>query len=145
MDRIKRRLFSLFKVKAARRKLRSYLSSFPSTVAELCILYGENEAGMVGELIAFCTSTQKGRLTTETLNSFEHEVRTRMKKTHLLILRFCSIGEVVRYTEKSVDFEIGTGFQSQCEPGELPNGSEPQFPLLSVVLITLFRIIVRIK
>ncbi|XP_015974960.1 DNA polymerase alpha subunit B isoform X3 [Rousettus aegyptiacus] len=43
-------------------------------LAELCILYGENEAGMVGELIAFCTSTQKGRLTTETLNSFEHEV-----------------------------------------------------------------------
>lgn len=43
-------------------------------LAELCVLHGENEAGMVGELIAFCTSTQKDRLTVETLNSFEHEV-----------------------------------------------------------------------
>lgn len=85
MDRLKRGLFSLFKVKAARKKLRSYLSNFPSTVAELCVLHGENEAGMVGELIAFCTSTQKDRLTVETLNSFEHEVRTRWKETHPVI------------------------------------------------------------
>lgn len=132
-------------MKAARKKLRSYLFDFSSTVAELCVLYGENEAGMVGELIAFSTSTQKDRLTIETLNSFEHEVRTQWKKTHPVILHFCSIGEAVRYTEKSVDFEIKTGFQSQCEPGELLNGSEPRFPLLSVVLILLIRIIVRIK
>lgn len=64
---------------------------------------------------------------------------------HPVILHFCSVGQAVRYTEKSVDFEIRVGFPSHCEPGELLNGSEPQFPLLSVVLIILFRIIVRIK
>ncbi|XP_004437654.1 PREDICTED: DNA polymerase alpha subunit B isoform X1 [Ceratotherium simum simum] len=42
-------------------------------LVELCILYGQNEEGMVGELIAFCTSTNKAGLTSETLNSFEHE------------------------------------------------------------------------
>ncbi|XP_072826380.1 DNA polymerase alpha subunit B isoform X2 [Vicugna pacos] len=42
-------------------------------LAELCILYGQNEEGMVGELIAFCTSTHKDCLTSEVLNSFEHE------------------------------------------------------------------------
>ncbi|TKC36281.1 hypothetical protein EI555_000821 [Monodon monoceros] len=40
---------------------------------ELCVLYGQNEEGMAGELIAFCTSTRKDCLTSETLNSFEHE------------------------------------------------------------------------
>ncbi|XP_036784059.2 DNA polymerase alpha subunit B isoform X1 [Manis pentadactyla] len=42
-------------------------------LVELCILYGQNEEGMVGELIAFCTSTRKDGLTLDTLNSFEHE------------------------------------------------------------------------
>ncbi|XP_057584542.1 DNA polymerase alpha subunit B isoform X2 [Hippopotamus amphibius kiboko] len=42
-------------------------------LVELCILYGQNEEGMAGELIAFCTSTHKDCLTSETLNSFEHE------------------------------------------------------------------------
>nr|XP_055171084.1 DNA polymerase alpha subunit B isoform X3 [Nyctereutes procyonoides] len=42
-------------------------------LVELCILYGQNEEGMVAELIAFCTSKQKVGLTSETLNSFEHE------------------------------------------------------------------------
>ncbi|KAF5928180.1 hypothetical protein HPG69_018417 [Diceros bicornis minor] len=42
-------------------------------LVELCILYGQNEEGMVGELIAFCTSTNKAGLTSETLNCFEHE------------------------------------------------------------------------
>ncbi|KAM5225346.1 DNA polymerase alpha subunit B isoform 1-T1 [Hipposideros larvatus] len=42
-------------------------------LAELCVLYGQNEEGMVGELVAFCTSTQKNCVTAETLNSFEHE------------------------------------------------------------------------
>uniref|UniRef100_A0A8C6REP0 DNA polymerase alpha subunit B n=1 Tax=Nannospalax galili TaxID=1026970 RepID=A0A8C6REP0_NANGA len=43
-------------------------------LAELCVLYRQNEEGMVGELIAFCTSAGKARLTSEILNSFEHEV-----------------------------------------------------------------------
>ncbi|XP_012520769.1 PREDICTED: DNA polymerase alpha subunit B [Propithecus coquereli] len=42
-------------------------------LVELCIQYGQNEEGMVGELIAFCTSTHKVDLTSEILNSFEHE------------------------------------------------------------------------
>ncbi|KAL2805854.1 DNA polymerase alpha subunit B [Daubentonia madagascariensis] len=42
-------------------------------LVELCIQYGQNEEGMVGELIAFCTSTRKADLTSEILNSFEHE------------------------------------------------------------------------
>lgn len=42
-------------------------------LVELCILYGQNEEGMVAELIAFCTRTGKVCLTSETLNSFEHE------------------------------------------------------------------------
>ncbi|XP_058294903.1 DNA polymerase alpha subunit B isoform X2 [Hylobates moloch] len=42
-------------------------------LVELCVQYGQNEEGMVGELIAFCTSTHKVGLTSETLNSFEHE------------------------------------------------------------------------
>ncbi|KAK2489615.1 hypothetical protein MC885_010279 [Smutsia gigantea] len=42
-------------------------------LVELCILYGQNEEGMVEELIAFCTSTHKDGLTLDTLNSFEHE------------------------------------------------------------------------
>jgi len=42
-------------------------------LVELCILYGQNEEGLVAELIAFCTRTGKGCLTSETLNSFEHE------------------------------------------------------------------------
>uniref|UniRef100_A0A8D1AQW0 DNA polymerase alpha subunit B n=1 Tax=Sus scrofa TaxID=9823 RepID=A0A8D1AQW0_PIG len=46
-------------------------------LAELCILYGQNEEGMVGELIAFCTSTHKDGLTSEILNSFEHEFLSR--------------------------------------------------------------------
>uniref|UniRef100_A0A480P733 DNA polymerase alpha subunit B n=1 Tax=Sus scrofa TaxID=9823 RepID=A0A480P733_PIG len=46
-------------------------------LAELCVLYGQNEEGMVGELIAFCTSTHKDGLTSEILNSFEHEFLSR--------------------------------------------------------------------
>ncbi|XP_069326301.1 DNA polymerase alpha subunit B [Eulemur rufifrons] len=42
-------------------------------LVELCIQYGQNEEGLVGELIAFCTSTHKVDLTSEILNSFEHE------------------------------------------------------------------------
>nr|XP_002723449.2 DNA polymerase alpha subunit B [Oryctolagus cuniculus] len=42
-------------------------------LAELCVLYGQSEEGMVGELIAFCTSTCKMCVTSEILNSFEHE------------------------------------------------------------------------
>ncbi|XP_019501138.1 PREDICTED: DNA polymerase alpha subunit B isoform X2 [Hipposideros armiger] len=42
-------------------------------LAELCVLYGQNKEGMVDELVAFCTSTQKDCVTAETLNSFEHE------------------------------------------------------------------------
>uniref|UniRef100_A0A8C3WPG4 DNA polymerase alpha subunit B n=1 Tax=Catagonus wagneri TaxID=51154 RepID=A0A8C3WPG4_9CETA len=50
-------------------------------LAELCLLYGQNEEGMVGELIAFCTSTRKDGLTSEILNSFEHEfLSKRMSK-----------------------------------------------------------------
>ncbi|XP_024429897.1 DNA polymerase alpha subunit B isoform X2 [Desmodus rotundus] len=46
--------------------------SVAEKLTELCILYGQNEEGMVGELVAFCTSTQKNHLTPEILNSFEH-------------------------------------------------------------------------
>ncbi|XP_037373486.1 DNA polymerase alpha subunit B isoform X3 [Talpa occidentalis] len=42
-------------------------------LVELCVLYGQNEEGMVGELIAFCTRKNKACLTSDTLNSFEHE------------------------------------------------------------------------
>uniref|UniRef100_A0A2K5Q912 DNA polymerase alpha subunit B n=1 Tax=Cebus imitator TaxID=2715852 RepID=A0A2K5Q912_CEBIM len=42
-------------------------------LVELCVQYGQNEEGMVSELIAFCTSTHKDGLTSEILNSFEHE------------------------------------------------------------------------
>ncbi|XP_022447211.1 DNA polymerase alpha subunit B isoform X1 [Delphinapterus leucas] len=51
---------------------------------ELCVLYGQNEEGMAGELIAFCTSTRKDCLTSETLNSFEHEfLSKRLSKARL--------------------------------------------------------------
>ncbi|XP_008542925.1 DNA polymerase alpha subunit B isoform X2 [Equus przewalskii] len=40
---------------------------------ELCVYYGQKEEDMVDELIAFCTSTHKANITSETLNSFEHE------------------------------------------------------------------------
>ncbi|XP_046500585.1 DNA polymerase alpha subunit B isoform X2 [Equus quagga] len=40
---------------------------------ELCVYYGQKEEEMVDELIAFCTSTHKANITSETLNSFEHE------------------------------------------------------------------------
>ncbi|XP_069866006.1 DNA polymerase alpha subunit B [Dipodomys merriami] len=43
-------------------------------LADLCVQYGQNEEGMVGELVAFCTSTGKACLTADILNSFEHEV-----------------------------------------------------------------------
>ncbi|XP_032735334.1 DNA polymerase alpha subunit B isoform X2 [Lontra canadensis] len=42
-------------------------------LVELCLLYGQDEEGMVAELIAFCTRTGKVGLTPEILNSFEHE------------------------------------------------------------------------
>lgn len=42
-------------------------------LVELCLLYGQNEEGMVAELIAFCTRTGKVGLTPDILNSFEHE------------------------------------------------------------------------
>uniref|UniRef100_A0A2K6UN47 DNA polymerase alpha subunit B n=1 Tax=Saimiri boliviensis boliviensis TaxID=39432 RepID=A0A2K6UN47_SAIBB len=42
-------------------------------LVELCVQYGQNEEEMVSELIAFCTSTHKDGLTSEILNSFEHE------------------------------------------------------------------------
>lgn len=47
--------------------------SLTEKLAELCVLYGQNEEEMVAEVVAFCTSTQKDCLTSETLNSFEHE------------------------------------------------------------------------
>ncbi|KAM4848023.1 DNA polymerase alpha subunit B isoform X1 [Urocitellus parryii] len=51
-------------------------------LAELCVLYGQNEEGMVGELIAFCTSTKKAHLTPEVLSTFEHEILSkRLSKT----------------------------------------------------------------
>ncbi|KAM5249057.1 DNA polymerase alpha subunit B [Ctenodactylus gundi] len=43
-------------------------------LAELCVLYGRNEEGMVGELVAFCTSTGKACLTSDILRTFEHEI-----------------------------------------------------------------------
>ncbi|XP_004478644.2 DNA polymerase alpha subunit B [Dasypus novemcinctus] len=46
-------------------------------LVELCLLYGQNEEEMAGELIAFCTSTHKVSLTSEILNSFEHEFLSR--------------------------------------------------------------------
>ncbi|XP_062949787.1 DNA polymerase alpha subunit B [Cynocephalus volans] len=50
-------------------------------LVELCVLYRQNEVEMAGELIAFCTSTRKGYLTLEVLNSFEHEfLRKRVSK-----------------------------------------------------------------
>lgn len=42
-------------------------------LSELCVYYGQKEEEMVDELIAFCTSTHKANITSETLNSFEHE------------------------------------------------------------------------
>ncbi|XP_039100813.1 DNA polymerase alpha subunit B isoform X1 [Hyaena hyaena] len=42
-------------------------------LVELCILYGQSEEKMATEVIAFCTSTGKVCLTSEILNSFEHE------------------------------------------------------------------------
>ncbi|XP_004618469.2 DNA polymerase alpha subunit B [Sorex araneus] len=42
-------------------------------LVDLCVQYEQSEEGMVGELIAFCTSKQKMGLTSETLTSFEHE------------------------------------------------------------------------
>ncbi|XP_042761006.1 DNA polymerase alpha subunit B isoform X1 [Panthera leo] len=42
-------------------------------LVELCILYGQNEEKMATELIAFCTSIDNVRLTSEILSSFEHE------------------------------------------------------------------------
>ncbi|XP_057409342.1 DNA polymerase alpha subunit B isoform X5 [Balaenoptera acutorostrata] len=51
---------------------------------ELCALYGQNEEGMAGELIAFCTSTHNDCVTAETLNSFEHEfLSKRLSKARL--------------------------------------------------------------
>nr|XP_044997421.1 DNA polymerase alpha subunit B isoform X2 [Jaculus jaculus] len=43
-------------------------------LVQLCVQYGQNEEGMVSELIAFCTRTGKSSLTSEILHSFEHEV-----------------------------------------------------------------------
>lgn len=79
MDWVNRGSFSLFKVKAARNKLSFYLSNVPSTVAELCARYEQNEEEMVGEFVAFLTSTQKDCLSTETVDSFEREVRAQCK------------------------------------------------------------------
>ncbi|XP_053416993.1 DNA polymerase alpha subunit B isoform X2 [Nycticebus coucang] len=50
-----------------------YEESLMEKLVELCVQYGQNEEGMVGELIAFCTSINKIDLTSEILNSFEHE------------------------------------------------------------------------
>lgn len=59
--------------------MRSDLCSFGPgvvpAVAELCVLYGQAEEDMVSELVAFCTSTHKMNITSETLGAFEHEVR----------------------------------------------------------------------
>lgn len=64
-------------------------------MAELCVLYGQNEEGMVGELVAFCTSTQRDHLTLETLSSFEREVRAQSKETLVL----CRAGSTTRCWE----------------------------------------------
>ncbi|XP_058518778.1 DNA polymerase alpha subunit B isoform X2 [Ochotona princeps] len=45
----------------------------PERLVELCVLYGQSEEGMVSELVAFCTSTCKMSITSETLGAFEHE------------------------------------------------------------------------
>ncbi|XP_040826879.1 DNA polymerase alpha subunit B [Ochotona curzoniae] len=45
----------------------------PERLAELCVLYGQAEEDMVSELVAFCTSTHKMNITSETLGAFEHE------------------------------------------------------------------------
>ncbi|XP_003798692.1 DNA polymerase alpha subunit B [Otolemur garnettii] len=50
-----------------------YEESLLEKLVELCVRYGQNEEGMVSELIAFCTSISKIDLTSEILNSFEHE------------------------------------------------------------------------
>ncbi|XP_006860999.1 PREDICTED: DNA polymerase alpha subunit B [Chrysochloris asiatica] len=52
-------------------------------LVELCIVYGQNEEGMAGELVAF-VSTHKVNLTPETLCSFEHEfLSKRLSKARL--------------------------------------------------------------
>lgn len=71
------------------------MCNFPPTVLELCVYYGQKEEEMVDELIAFCTSTHKANITSETLNSFEHEVRTKCERSNDRIRHFCSVGEAV--------------------------------------------------
>ncbi|XP_054426587.1 DNA polymerase alpha subunit B [Pteronotus mesoamericanus] len=57
--------------------------SLTEKLVELCVLYGQNEEGIVSELIAFCTRTQKNCLTSEILASFEHEfLSKRLTKVH---------------------------------------------------------------
>ncbi|XP_066110156.1 DNA polymerase alpha subunit B isoform X1 [Saccopteryx bilineata] len=57
--------------------------SLAEKLADLCVLYRQNKEEMVAEFIAFCSSTQKDCLTSETLNSFEHEFLTkRLSKAH---------------------------------------------------------------
>lgn len=104
-------------MKATRSELSSYVSNPPPLpVAELCVLYGQNEEGMVGELIAFCTSTHKDGLTSEILNSFEHEVRTDGKQTHCHPFLLCRGGRRgQRGREKSVGSGIRPGLPSQRE------------------------------
>ncbi|XP_060032077.1 DNA polymerase alpha subunit B [Erinaceus europaeus] len=43
-------------------------------LVELCALSGQDEEGLVSELVAFCTSKQKVSLTAEILGSFEYEL-----------------------------------------------------------------------
>lgn len=129
VDWVNRGSFSLFKVKAARSKLSFYLSNVPSTVAELCARYEQSEEEMVREFIAFYTSTQKDCLTSETLSSFEHEVRAPCKGTHRVILHFCSPGEAGWHIEKSVGFLINLASSPNVSLDRLLNVSEPWFPL----------------
>lgn len=91
-------------------------------VAELCVLYGQNEEGMVGELIAFCTSTGKAHLTPEILNTFEHEVRTQCRKT---AMSFCSIGEVCEVSLRVWSPESDLDSSPTVSLGKLLNISEP--------------------
>ncbi|XP_036182588.1 DNA polymerase alpha subunit B isoform X3 [Myotis myotis] len=57
--------------------------SVTERLAELCARYEQNEEEMVGEFVAFLTSTQKDCLRSETVDSFEHEfLNKRLSKAH---------------------------------------------------------------
>ena len=86
---------------------------------------------MAGELIAFCTSTHNDCLTAETLNSFEHEVRTNCKKkrkeekrtncrqTDNVTLRVCSVGRQCAVLRRVWALESGLDFSPSVSLDQL--------------------------